>query len=102
MALKPMEPARLKIFKADAARFRMVGQVKVLDVFQNNTRDFHEEGLFSTSIFGRVGSNERLTRFGYIDLRIPILHPRIFSRLCALKQLYKEIMAGKEYAIWDM
>lgn len=101
MALKPMEPARLKIFKAEAARFRMVGQVKVLDIFQNNTRDFHEEGLFSTSIFGRVGSNDRLTRFGYIDLRVPILHPRIFSRLCSLKQLYKEIMSGKEYAVWD-
>lgn len=96
-----MTPAYFKIFEDNAAKFRNVGQVKVLDVFQNNTRDFHEEGLFSTSIFGRVGSKERLVRFGYIDLHVPILHPRIFHRVCALKQLYKEIMAGKEYARWD-
>jgi len=96
-----MNPASIAIFKAEASKFRHVGRVKVLDVFQNNTRDFHSEGLFSTEIFGRVGSNERLTRFGYIDIHVPILHPRVFTKLCNLKQLYKEIMAGKEYAIWD-
>lgn len=96
-----MEPAKLKILPTPKDKFRLVGEVTVLDVFQNNTRDFHEAGLFSTTIFGRVGSPERLTRMGYIDIRVPIFHPRIFHHLCALKQLYKGIMSGHEYAIWD-
>ena len=79
----------------------MVGQVTALDTFQNNTRDFHESGLFSTTLFGRVGSPERLTRMAYIDIYIPIFHPRIFGHLCSLKQLYKGIMSGHEYATWD-
>lgn len=98
---KPMEATRVAIFDAKPERFKYVGQVKVLDIFQNNTRDFHDEGLFSTVIFGKVGTPDRLKRFGNIDVRVPILHPRIFTHLCNLKQLYREIMAGREFAIWN-
>lgn len=101
MSNKRMDPAYLKIFAAPESKFRLVGQVTVLDIFQNNTRDFHEAGLFSAGIFGRVGSDERLKRMGYIDIHVPIFHPRIFNHLCALKQLYKGIMSGYEYAYWD-
>lgn len=101
MAAPPFPPANLSIFKDEDSKFKYIGQVKVLDIFTNNTRDFHPEGLFSTEIFGRVGSEERLKRFSYIDVRVPILHPRVFSHICSLKQVYKEIMAGKQYAKWD-
>ena len=84
MINRKMEPAKLKILPTPKEKFRMVGQVTALDTFQNNTRDFHESGLFSTSIFGRVGSQERLTRMAYIDIYVPIFHPRIFNHLCSL------------------
>lgn len=96
-----MDPAYLKILHPKPEMFRFVGQVRVLDIFQNNTRDFHDDGLFSTTIFGRVGSDERLTRMGYIDVYVPIFHPRIFNHICTLKQLYKGILSGKEYAVWN-
>lgn len=96
-----MSPAYFKIFSASPDKFRFVGQVTALDIFQNNTRDFHESGLFSSSIFGRVGSDDRLKRFGYIDIKVPVFHPRIYNHLCSLKQLYKGIMQGREYATWD-
>lgn len=96
-----MAPAYIRIANYPKEMFRLVGQVKVLDVFQNNTRDFHDEGLFSTTIFGRVGSAERIKRMGYIDFKVPVFHPRIFNHLCSLKALYKGIMSGKEYAYWD-
>lgn len=96
-----MAPAYIKIANIPKEKFRLVGRVKVLDVFQNNTRDFHDDGLFSTTIFGRVGSPDRITRMGYIDFHVPIFHPRIFNHICSLKQLYKGILSGKEYAVWD-
>ena len=86
MINRKMEPAKLRILPTPKEKFRMVGQVTALDTFQNNTRDFHESGLFSTTLFGRVGSPERLTRMAYIDIYIPIFHPRIFGHLCSLKQ----------------
>lgn len=96
-----MDPGSIQIFDAKPERLKYIGKVTVLDIFQNNSRDFHDAGLFSSTIFGRVGSKERLVRFGYIDLYVPVLHPRIFNRLCSLKQLYKGIMAGAEYAVWN-
>lgn len=95
------QPTHVKILHADPKRFAHVKPVTTVDVFQNNTRDFHDDGLFSAEIFGRVGSDARLTRMSYIDCKVPIFHPRIFSHLCSLKQLYKGILSGHEYAIWN-
>lgn len=62
---------------------------------------FHDDGLFSTLIFGRIGEDERDTRFSYIDIKVGILHPIIHKALVKLKGLYGEIMAGKAHAVWD-
>lgn len=78
-----------------------VGQIEALDLFSGSTRNFHEKGLFSTEIFGKVGDERRSRLFGFIDLRIDIFHPVIFKALCELKQIYGELMSGKGYAVWD-
>ena len=75
--------------------------VTSLDIFDGNTQSYHEHGLFSTQIFGRIGDAQRDTQFAYIDLNTYILHPVIFNNICKLKAFYKEIMAGNAYAIWD-
>lgn len=78
-----------------------LGQIEALDLFTGSTRNFHEKGLFSTEIFGKVGDERRSRTYAFIDLHIDIFHPVIFKALCELKQVYGGIMAGKDYAIWD-
>jgi len=76
-------------------------EVKTRDVFVQNSTEFHHEGLFSNTIFGDVGAKERNTTFGYIDLSIDVIHPRIYKELVSLNSLYTGILEGTKYAIFD-
>ena len=76
-------------------------EIKVLDIFQPSSKNFHPDGLFSVEIFGRIGSNDRMTRFGYIDLKTDILHPILYKLLTSMNSLYAGIASGKKYAIWN-
>ena len=69
-----------------------------LNIFESSTKNFDPSGLFSTEIFGAVGSDARNTTFGYIELNTTVLHPLVFQHLVGLKALYGHIMAGKKYA----
>lgn len=76
-------------------------EVKSLGIFENNSKVFDPLGLFSTEIFGQVGSKDRLEKAGYIDLRLPILHPLCYQHLISLNKLYDGILAGKIIARYD-
>ena len=78
-----------------------VPQVTSLDILEGSTKNFHPLGLFSTQIFGQVGDKKRKTRYGYIDIKIPILHPIIFRTLSKLRALYIDIIQGKVFVKWD-
>lgn len=52
-----------------------------------------EGGLFSTEIFGMLGSDSRFEYLGAIELHTDIIHPRIASYL-ENNKLYKGIMSG--------
>lgn len=80
---------------------RNVRPVKVLDIFEGASKNFHADGLFSTETFGKIGEERRNRLFSYIDMRISVFHPVIYKALCDLKGLYEEIMAGKTYAVFD-
>lgn len=75
--------------------------VKVQDIFDGFSRNFHPDGLFSTETFGKVGEEKRNRLFSYIDIKIDILHPIIYKAICDLKALYQGIISGKEYAVFD-
>jgi hypothetical protein len=75
--------------------------VSSLDTFVGATKNFNPDGLYSNEIFGVVGTMARFTRFSYIDLRVPIIHPTIYKTLVQLKSFYKEIMSAKEFAKFD-
>lgn len=96
-------PFNVEIMDTSPQRWRLMKPVRVLDIFEGGGvgNNFHEDGLFSTSIFGRVGSEERDKRFSFIDIRLPVFHPFIYKNLVKLKGLYRAIMAGRGYAIWD-
>lgn len=75
--------------------------IKVADIFDGFSKNFHADGLFSTEIFGKVGEERRNRLFSYIDLKIAVFHPVIFKALCDLKSLYNGILSGKEYAVFN-
>ncbi|AEV89714.1 putative virion-associated RNA polymerase beta' subunit [Pseudomonas phage OBP] len=76
-------------------------RVTVADTFEGQTSNLHDEGLYSTTIFGRVGTDERDKTESYIDVTLPIFNPTYFKALVQLKGLYGEIIKGKTYAVWD-
>lgn len=89
------------ILHAEDKELAHIKEVTRLDVTDGASNEFHDEGLYSTKIFGRVGSEERDTNYGKIDLKVRILHPAFYERLIAIKALYKGILDGTEYVEFD-
>lgn len=75
--------------------------VTTQDIFDGLSKNFHDDGLYSTTIFGKVGDERRKRRFSYIDIKVPVFHPVIYRALVALKRIYGEILSGKAYAVWN-
>lgn len=96
-----MLPFNITLFQPTPAQLRTIRPVTTLDIFDGPGGNFHDDGLFSTVTFGRLGDPLRDRRFGYIHLRIPVFHPVVYTRLVRLKGLYRGILAGTEYATWD-
>lgn len=94
-------PFNISILQPNAELVRTMGKCTTNEIFESGTSTFNQSGLFSAEIFGPVGSEERDRRFGYIDLNTTILHPLIFKRLGTLKDLYRGIILGTRYGIWD-
>lgn len=94
-------PFNVQILDITKERLSKLRPVAVQDIFEGGTNNFHEDGLFSTLIFGRVGSDDRDTRFSFIDIKTEVFHPLIYRHLTRLKGLYRGIMSGRSYAIWD-
>lgn len=94
-------PFNVELMKLTTERLQTLKPVTSLDYFENANGDLHEDGLFSISIFGRIGDEARDRRFSFIDIRVPIFHPVIYSRLVKLKGLYRGILAGTHYATWN-
>lgn len=100
--MKPLDlPFNVALLQLTPELTRTMRPVTVLDYFENANGDFHEDGLFSVGIFGRVGDEARDRRFSYIDIKVEVFHPVIYKRLIQLRGLYRGIMAGTHYATWD-
>jgi hypothetical protein len=92
----------VKLLKGRKGIVSLLKEISSLDIFDSpGSSNFHEDGLFSTEIFGRVGSEDRDRRFGYIDLKTSILHPLVWDLIQKVKALYHGILMGKEFATWD-
>lgn len=71
------------------------------DIFVSSSRNFHPEGLFSTEIFGRVSEERRMRTFSYIDLKVNVIHPTIYTALMELKSFYVDVIRGNKYVLWN-
>lgn len=94
-------PFNVKIMDIRGNRLSVLKPVKAMDIHEGITNNFHDEGLFSVPIFGRVGTEVRDKSFSYIDIKTNIFHPVIYNTIIKLKGLYEGILMGKEYAVWD-
>ena len=94
-------PFNVDIMRLDQAKLQLMRPVKSLDFFENVNGDFHEDGLFSVAIFGRVGEEMRDRRFSYIDIKTEVFHPVIYSKLIQVRGLYRGILSGSSYAKWN-
>lgn len=61
-------------------------EVTVTNTYIPNTTQPHPDGLFSEEIFGRIGTKERKTRWGYISLHDTFMSPHAFYVLQSLKR----------------
>ena len=66
-----------------------------------STNEFNPDGFFSEEIFGRIGTLERMTTLGYIELNMKIIAPVLFATLKRMGGFYIDLMAGRVYATWD-
>lgn len=98
---RSMAPFNLKIMKLDAAAVSGMRQIKSLDIYESSGGPLNDQGLFSPTIFGRIGDDRRDVTFAYVDIKIPIFHPLLFRTLTKIKGLYGEILSASGYARWD-
>lgn len=94
-------PFNIEILELNADKLKGLKPVRSLEFFDNTGVQFHEDGLFSASIFGNVGDRRRNLRFSYVDIKVPIFHPVIYNALLDLKKLYAGIIDGSEYVLWN-
>lgn len=56
----------------------------------------HVDGLYSTQIFGQLGSQQRMLQFAYINLKVPFFHPVVFHSLSQSYKFVIEIFRGNK------
>ena len=103
MIPKPLDTSlfNIDILSITDEHLRYMGEVKTGIIFVSNTQNFHPDGLFSTEIFGPIGSELRNSKMGYINMRAEVFHPLMFNVIEDLKALYINIIYGKQYAKFD-
>jgi len=100
--MKPKTPVRLWPMHVDKfVEYNFIKEVSSLMMYTPSSTIFHPQGLYSEEIFGQIGSTERLSKLGYIDLHTEVLAPTIFKSVCDVNSSYDEIMKGNQYAVYN-
>lgn len=100
MLQQKLNPAlfNIDLLILNSSNVQHMRQVKRGNIFEPNSQVFDPLGLFSTDIFGPVGSATRSEMPAYIDLKLGILHPLVYEHILSLKSIYGEIFSGKTKA----
>ena len=79
------------------------GPVKSSQFFLGKSQNPHPDGLFSEVFFGIDGSPEYRTKYSWIDLNCPVIHPLLFDILCKrIERKIEPLLSGeKTYIIND-
>ncbi|UYE93570.1 RNA polymerase beta subunit [Shewanella phage FishSpeaker] len=100
-----MKPTRIKLLDPKTIFPPLINEVSSGDTFDRGTHNLHEEGLYSPTIFGRIGRKDRFSKEGFINTGAPILNPTYYKTIVGLNNgqngLYAGILKGIVYAKWD-
>lgn len=94
-------PFNVTLFDPSDQRLGLMRPTTVVDIYDGQTTNFHEDGLYSLLTFGDSQSGLRDQRFSYINLNTEIFHPFIFRQILRIKGFYRDIISGKKHAIWN-
>lgn len=95
-------PFNISIMDVDSfIKQSLAKQVTSFSIKTPSSSSFDPDGLFSEEIFGRLGTIERLTQYGYFELNTTIIAPEIYNEMSRMGGIYFDVMAGKRYAIFD-
>ena len=75
-------------------------RVTSVNIFTVNGISFDPNGLWSEEIFGRIGSKDRRSIFGYISLNTHIINPIIYDMVSTISTDIKNIILSKERYIF--
>lgn len=96
------EPFNMSLLKLTSTETSKMKPITSLDTFENvGSKNFHDGGLFSSDIFGRVGEDVRDVTFSYIDIKAQILHSLVYRTVERTTRFYIDLYNGKEYGIWN-
>jgi hypothetical protein len=95
-----MKAIKLELFFPKKKDVEYLGEVLTPNLFTNDKNTIDPNGLYSTQIFGAIGSVVRYSKFGYIDLHTEILHPYIYDLISSMGTMYNNILTGKLYVIF--
>jgi DNA-directed RNA polymerase beta' subunit len=78
-------------------------EVTSKEIFSDSkNRVFDDRGLWSETIFGRVGSKERQSKFGFANLNTKIFHPVVYKLLYSVSEDFRDaLLHKKKYVIKD-
>lgn len=96
---KPVEVWPMHVDKYIQTHF--LKEVSSMLIYEPSSKQFKEDGLYSETIFGQIGTPERLAKLGYIDLHTEVLTPHIYKNTLDVASWYEGIMKGTQYAIFD-
>ena len=89
-----------KLFNVDfltikPEQLKDMGEVTSLAIYESNSKVYDPKGLFSETIFGTRDTQLRMLKPGYIDLKMPIIHPFAYKILISLDPIFDKILSGK-------
>lgn len=96
-----MNPFNISVLSLTKEKLATLRPTVSLNIFDSNSREFDENGLFSALTYGIPGEDRRDRQFSYVDLKTLIFHPFAIFIFKRLKTLYWGILSGRVYATWD-
>ncbi len=75
-------------------------QITSTNIYQKGN-ELDIDGLFSEEIFGRLGSQERRKKFGYIELKGKFIHPEAYKILCSVDTNLSKLINNKSKFIFQ-
>jgi len=80
---------------------KYVNSNKLLEVksYKIPSQTYDEDGLWSETIFGKIGSRNRLLKFGYINLKKDFIHPALYDLISTVSEQTSKIIRNKEFYI---